>query len=118
MGSIDSSQTLQVTKFDWQGAIHTKQRDLANKVPKEWLLSNDFVQSLASTRVNELDVPAQSNILSKREIELTQQYSAQTLLEKIRNRTFTSLEVTTAFCKRACIAQQLVSPLGRHELKR
>lgn len=109
MGSIDASQEIPSTKFDWQAAIKTKQAELTGKVPSEWLLSNEFVRSLNGTRMLELDIPRRSNILSDKEIEITEHYSAQILLEKLRQRTFTSLEVTTAFCKRACIAQQLVS---------
>lgn len=109
MGSIDISQSSHVTKFDWQAAVKTKRNELTSKVPKDWLLSDDFVRSLSSTRLVDLDIPAKSKILSPREVEITEQYSAQDLLEKLRNRSFTSLEVTTAFCKRASIAQQLVS---------
>lgn len=110
MGSIKLPETSSEAKFDWQEAIKAKQKDLAGRVPRDWLLDHEFVERLSSTHLNELDIPARSSILSEKETEITQQYSAQDLLNKLRDRTLTSVEVTTAFCKRACIAQQLVSP--------
>ena len=61
-----------------------------------------------------LDVPRTCGLLTEDELDITENYDAVTLLEKIAARELTSHSVTTAFCKRAAITQQLVSsvPFG------
>ena len=58
---------------------------------------------------NSIEVPEKSGILSERELEITN-LTAIKLLPLIHNGTYTSVEVTAAFCKRAAIAHQTVSP--------
>jgi Asp-tRNA(Asn)/Glu-tRNA(Gln) amidotransferase A subunit family amidase len=50
-------------------------------------------------------------LLDDRELQITGLYDATDLLAKLARREFSSLEVTTAFAKRAAIAQQLTSCL-------
>lgn len=102
------------SKFDWQTAVKRKQQEIISKTPKQWILGRDFIQSLncgpdKSTNILKLNVPRISGILTEKELDITEKYTAMELLEKLRNKDFTSLEITTAFCKRAAIAQQLVS---------
>lgn len=56
---------------------------------------------------NSITLPQKSGILSERELELTG-LTATKLLPLIHNGTYTAVEVTTAFCKRAAIAHQAV----------
>jgi Asp-tRNA(Asn)/Glu-tRNA(Gln) amidotransferase A subunit family amidase len=56
---------------------------------------------------NVLDIPAKCGILSAREIDITEGYDATALLQKLASKELSAVEVTTAFCKRAAIAQQL-----------
>jgi amidase len=58
---------------------------------------------------NVLDVPKTCGILTEREISITEENDAVDIVEKIRQQEYTAEEVTVAFCKRAAIAQQLVS---------
>jgi amidase len=51
---------------------------------------------------------ASTGILSPREIEITTSRDATTILEKIHKRAWSAEEVTTAFCKRAAMAHQMV----------
>ena len=111
MGSITASNAQEVAKFDWVNAVRIKQSDLKDKTPREWLVSPDFVTSLNSTRLLEQNVAGRCGVLSTREIELTEQFSAIELLQKLKDRSLTSVELTTAFCKRACVAQQFVRDL-------
>ena len=60
---------------------------------------------------NVLDVPATCGILSSKKIEITGNWDAVALIEKLGKGELASLEVTTAFCKRAAIAQQLINCL-------
>lgn len=50
-------------------------------------------------------------LLTAREVDITDAEDCVALLEKIHSKEWSALEVTTAFCKRAAIAQQLVNPL-------
>src|SRR5689334_13141752 len=100
--------------FDWQSAVKQKRQDNIKKTPREWLLSHEFVQSLdcgPNKHTNVLDAARLSEKLSDKEVEITEMHSAARLLQKLRDGELSSLEVTTAFCKRAAIAQQLLSCL-------
>jgi len=58
-----------------------------------------------------MDVPRTCGILSEKELDITENYDATALVEKMAKGEFKSVEVVTAFCKRAAIAQQCVSCL-------
>ena len=83
---------------------HSKREHRQRRIPKAWLLSQDQLQSS-----DILDVPEHCGILDSREIRITQDYDAVDIVNGIANRTLSAREVTIAFCKRAAIAQQLVS---------
>lgn len=53
-----------------------------------------------------LEVP--SKILSAQELEITEHKSVVELAKKIAEKKYTSVDVVTAYCKRAAIAHQLV----------
>lgn len=52
--------------------------------------------------------PKSSGLFSSEEIEIIES-QAEDIIQKIRDKIWTSLEVTKAFCKSAALAQQLVS---------
>jgi amidase len=56
-----------------------------------------------------MEVPVTCGVLSEIECDITSNYDATALLEKLRVGFWTVEQVTVAFCKRAAIAQQLVS---------
>jgi hypothetical protein len=58
-----------------------------------------------------LEFPRQCSILTQAEVRLTEDHDATSLLHEIAAGRVTSVAVTTAFCKRAAIAQQLVSEI-------
>ncbi|EOA89243.1 uncharacterized protein SETTUDRAFT_127824 [Exserohilum turcica Et28A] len=62
-------------------------------------------------RVNDLDIPRKSGILTAKELDITENYTVESLLAKLRNGELSALDVTVAFSKRAAIAQQLLSCL-------
>jgi len=53
-----------------------------------------------------VDVPRNCGLLSEDEIRITEEYDATELISLMTSGKFTSLDVVTAFCKRAAIAQQ------------
>ncbi|CBY01499.1 hypothetical protein IAQ61_003326 [Plenodomus lingam] len=76
----------------------------AKKVPSELRLPSDF---FVNPPIDVSKVPTTCGILSRSEVDITENYDAVGLAEAIAARKFTSLEVTTAFCKRSIIAHQL-----------
>ncbi|KAF7158153.1 hypothetical protein CNMCM5623_002819 [Aspergillus felis] len=95
-----------MTIIDWQQKAQLKQSEAASKIPPEWRLSSDIVNAV-SNESNVLDIPKKCGILSARELDITENYDATDLLQKLASKELSALEVTTAFCKRAAIAQQL-----------
>lgn len=77
-------------------------------IPKEYLLSQEVIDSAGK---NVTDIPATCGLLSARELEITTIHDAYALAEAIANKTYTAVEVATAFCKRAVIAHQLTTCL-------
>lgn len=71
-------------------------------IPKEWLIE------VGDDVVDVMDVPAKCGVLSAAELDITE-LDAPTLVKKMVAKELSSEAVTTAFCKRAAIAQQLVS---------
>lgn len=76
----------------------------ADKVPPEYLLPSELIQNPPK---NVTKVPRECGILTPAEIAITENHDATALAEAIRTRRLTSVEVVTAFAKRAIIAQQL-----------
>ncbi|KAJ5308928.1 hypothetical protein PENANT_c013G06980 [Penicillium antarcticum] len=94
----------------WQNLVAQKQRECQQKIPREWVLSGDLLTDLPA-RLLEYDVPRRSGLLSDSELDITQNYTASQLLVRLASGRVSSLDVTTAFCKRAAIAQQVLSCL-------
>ncbi|KAB8070956.1 amidase signature domain-containing protein [Aspergillus leporis] len=101
-----------MTILTWEEKAQAKQASAAAKIPAEWRLPASIQTKLTQDQTtNVLDIPAQSGILTARELEITETTDATSLLAKLANQEYTSVEVTTAFCKRAAIAQQLTNCL-------
>jgi amidase len=85
----------------WRATARERRKTQAELVPPEWRLKSipDFTSSIP--------VIESSGILTPLELEITNTTNASTLSIKIQSRTWTSEQITTAFCKRAAIAQQL-----------
>jgi amidase len=81
----------------------------AAKIPKEWQLPSKYLENVnANSDLNVLHVPRTCGILNEKEIDITENYDATALLEKMAAKQLSSYDVVLAFCKRAAIAQQLV----------
>lgn len=95
---------------DFKLVAQRKTDSNAAKIPKEWQLQSRYLDNLGpNADVNVLDIPRKSGILSEKELDITENYDATALLEKLASKHFSSYEVVLAFSKRAAIAQQLVS---------
>lgn len=95
------------TPSNWQDFVAQKQRECGQKIPREWVLSGDILDR--PPRLLEYDLPRRSGLLSENELDITENYTASQLLVKLASGRVSSLDVTTAFCKRSAIAQQVVS---------
>lgn len=105
----DPAMSTQITAA-WQAKLDQKcARDL---IPKAWRLPSTIglPRSLETSKTDliALDIPRRSGILSPQELRITEEYDVKHLLRALASGDLTSLAVTTAFCKRAAIAQQLV----------
>lgn len=92
-----------MTTTTWQERAQAKKRQQLESIPKEWVLT-----SLPDK--DQLDVsefPKTCGLLSAREIEITESH-VDVILSNLAKGTWSAVEVTTAFSKRAVVAHQLV----------
>ncbi|KAJ5264685.1 hypothetical protein N7534_007954 [Penicillium rubens] len=106
--ATETPQTSQPT--DWQELVARKRRERQDKIPHEWTLSEDILKDVPA-HLLEYDLPRRSGLLSDLELDVTENYTATELLIKLASGHVSSLVVTTAFSKRAAIAQQVTSCL-------
>ncbi|KAI9040537.1 general amidase GmdB [Aspergillus affinis] len=105
--------------LDWRALVAQKRKQLDAQIPSEWRLSDSFVASLPENgHLIEADIPRRSGILTGLELDITENHTAAQLLQKLAWGDVSSVAVTTAFCKRAAIAQQLTSCLTDHFFSR
>jgi amidase len=88
----------------WQDIAQAKQVERTSKIPKDWIIPEELYKG----RTNVIDIPDICGLLMPEELDITSNYDATVLLEKLKSGELSSEAVTTAFCKRAAIAQQLV----------
>ncbi|KAM3077270.1 hypothetical protein ACMFMG_003266 [Clarireedia jacksonii] len=89
-------------KPSWQSVASKRKHDINSTIPTAWLVPLDLLESKSS-----IDLGKKCGLLTEREITIVYD-TAVNLLQKIREREYTSVEVTTAFCKAAAIAHQAV----------
>lgn len=99
---------------DYKVVAQRKISSNAAKIPKEWQLQKEYLENVdAKSNLNVLGVPKQCGILTDKELDITENYDATALLAKLAAKELSSYEVVLAFCKRAAIAQQLVTFVAR-----
>ncbi|GAB7361887.1 hypothetical protein MBLNU230_g1925t1 [Neophaeotheca triangularis] len=91
---------------NWRDIAARKQQERSARIPKEWRLE----QSSLKDRLP-ISVPRECGLLSGNELAITENHDATSLLEALASGKLKSLDVTTAFCKRAAIAQQTTNCL-------
>lgn len=79
----------------WQLIAWQKKDEQYARIPSEWRLCS----LPASNITNYTDIPRQCGLLSKEELEITEQYDATGLADAIRGRKLKCIDVTIAFCK-------------------
>jgi amidase len=76
-----------------------------SKIPENWRIPTEIFHNAT----NVMDIPLTCGLLNETEYSITSNYDATALFEKLKAGVWSVEQVTVAFCKRAAIAQQLVS---------
>lgn len=106
----DMATTTSKPTQDWASLIQQKLAQRESHIPKEWRLPETIMSRVdRDGLVSGFDLFNETTVLTKKERGITEDFDATGLLEKLVSGSLTSLEVTTAFCKRAAVAHQLVS---------
>jgi len=94
----------------WDKLVALKQKQIADDIPLEWRLPSSLVEKYRKPGVNLIasDVLKHAGILSSVELQITETKLATEIARQLKTGELSSLAVTTAFAKRAAIAQQLV----------
>jgi hypothetical protein len=79
----------------WQSIAWQKKDQQFARIPSQWRLP----QLPPSTVTNYLQIPRECGLLTDKELDITGNYDATALAQAIRERKFTCVHVTTAFCK-------------------
>ena len=95
----------------WRKLVDEKRARQSQSIPKEWLISVPPKSVLDVT-----GVPETCGLLTARELEITDTTDVEVILRKLASSEWSSIEVTTAFYKRAIVAHQLVSVLPNFRL--
>lgn len=85
----------------WEKTAADKKARITASIPKEWLLKEK------PTEDSVMGYPKKSGIMTAEEIAITES-TAVDLVAQMAAGNLTSVAVTTAFCKRAALAHQLV----------
>lgn len=92
----------------WKQTILAKRNTQLNSIPSSWRLSEEV---LNHTPVSSIQIIQSSGILTPDEIAWTETTDIRDLVSLITSRRVSSEQLTTAFCKRAAIAQQVTKCL-------
>ncbi|CAG9973279.1 unnamed protein product [Clonostachys byssicola] len=97
---------------EYQQLVDQKRAKQASLIPPEWRLPKAITDKVSpSSNASAFDLMLEHQILTKEELDITENYTAAALVKSMAAGNLTSLEVTTAFCKRSAVAQQLTNCL-------
>ncbi|OQD88778.1 hypothetical protein PENANT_c003G08381 [Penicillium antarcticum] len=88
----------------WNNVVAEKRSTQLNLIPESWRLPAEV---LVNPPASSLEIIRSSGILSAEELEWTERTDIRELVSLITSRSITSQQLTTAFCKRAAISQQV-----------
>lgn len=97
---------------NWQDAAAGARQKIENSIPSSWRLPESLAKLATEGSLRpEDDRVLTCGILETKDIEITNITAVDGLLQALRDGKYTSVEVTSAFCKRAAIAHQCLSCL-------
>lgn len=103
---------MQIIHDSWQAKAAAKVAETQAKIPRDWTLSESDLNKAQKQR--KLNGPLFESFLDSSEREIIKNDSIG-LVDKIKSRHYSALQVTRAYCKAAAIAHQIVS-VGRQSL--
>lgn len=89
---------------DLEARCRAKKGAQLSKIPKEWT-----IETPAESVLNVLNLPCEYGTLTADEVEITELDDVGELLSRLAKGVWSAVAVTTAYCKRAIIAHQLVA---------
>lgn len=92
----------------WEEFCAQKRKEIGAKIPPEWVLEPSIIHQAKSMR--RTSGPFIENLLNQSTRDLTAKTSIE-LIEDLRRGSNTAYEVTSAFCRRAAVAHQIVSSM-------
>lgn len=90
----------------WESIAVTKRQALKASIPAEWVIPASIFPP--NTQLDVTTFPQESGFFTKHELEITSTPALE-IVSNLSSGSWTSEEVTKAFCKAAAAAQQLVS---------
>ncbi|KAF2168675.1 hypothetical protein M409DRAFT_53310 [Zasmidium cellare ATCC 36951] len=105
------------TKSSWEELVKQKILSLQDDLPAAWRLSVELLERYRPSSLDHSYIIDAGKVLhdapffSDHEFNITEHNTATQLVGKLARGELTAVEVTTAFCKRAAIAGQLLSCL-------
>ena len=113
--SYPPSPTVQMPpKQSWQALSADRKQKQLHSIPQEWIIHTPATHgdpdhnSNAYARQSVIHVPETCGLLSPLDVEITNTIDLDILLGNMATSRWSAVQVTTAFCKRAIIAHQLV----------
>ncbi|KAJ9224000.1 hypothetical protein DTO169C6_3620 [Paecilomyces variotii] len=91
---------------DWRTITARRREEIYDRIPAEYLVDTTL---LAQQKL--IDLPYRCGLLTPQELRITE-HTAVKLLQRIHDGTYSAVEVTKAFCKRAAIAHQATNCLA------
>ena len=109
--SSAEEQTLSRMSASWSLLVAEKQKQCQQGISESWRLSAESLSTFTRPGIDLIaaDACRKCGIMSDLELEITEKFTATELVQRLATREISALDTTTAFCKRAAIAQQLVS---------
>lgn len=95
-----------MTSPSWESQAAAKRADTLSKIPPQWRLTDDQLVQAKKQRV--LMGPFIQQFLDDDDIFITAKDSSE-LVVSLQKGTLSAVRVTTAFCKTAAIAHQIVA---------
>lgn len=92
----------------WKPAVLTKRNTQMNSIPPSWRLPESVLENPPASSIHTI---RSSGILTAEELSWTETTDIRDLILLITSRRVSSEQLTTAFCKRAAIAQQVTKCL-------
>jgi amidase len=96
-------------KGSWESRAAAKRAETLDKIHPEWRLSPKDLERARQQR--DITGPFIQQFLDENDIFITSMASVP-ILQALEEKKLSAVEVTTAFCKRAAVAHQIVSSLG------